>query len=147
MPRPSRRIQLLAGLETDAASRVPLVLAGSPELASRLDRPSLRQIREAVRGSHRLAPLGPGETARYLAHRLEVAGGSFEEVFEPGVEPAFHRFSEGWPQRVSLLADRALAAASRQGLCPISKELVEEQAAVLSTSGATGYPDSAERAA
>src|ERR1700722_11906299 len=67
-------IRLLSDFETPRAKLLQIVLAGQPELADKLARPSLRQLRQRVSLLSTLAPLPPEEVSRYMSHRLRVGG-------------------------------------------------------------------------
>ncbi len=68
-------VRLLANIETSTEKLLPVVLAGQPELADRLNEPSLRQLKQRVALRCHLGLLDPTETAAYIAGRLRVAGG------------------------------------------------------------------------
>ena len=74
---------------------------------------------------------GRGTTCRatsYLSHRIQVAGGTYAEVFAPGVDQMFYEFSNGCPRLLNLLADRVLLAAYAKEMKPVLAELVEKKA-------------------
>jgi general secretion pathway protein A len=125
-------IRLLSNFETDREKLLQIVLTGQPELREKLDDPSLRQLRQRIALEHHVEPLQPEEVHPYLAHRLETAGGRFDEVFASDVEPIFHSFSAGCPRLLNLLADRTLLAAYSKHMRPVPPELVERKAKEMS---------------
>jgi general secretion pathway protein A len=131
-------VRLLSNLETDTEKLMQIVLTGQPELVRKLAQPGLRQLRQRIAVEHHMDPLTPNQIKPYLSHRIEVAGGHYDEVFAPGVEPAFYAFSEGCPRLISLLADRVLLAAYAKQLRPIPPEFVEEKAKAMSATRAAG---------
>src|SRR5918993_2319370 len=66
-------IRLLANIETPTTKLLPIVLAGQPELADRLNHPSLRQLKQRVGLRCSLRPLTVGETGQYITARVAVA--------------------------------------------------------------------------
>ena len=66
-------IRLLANIETNTEKLLPLVLAGQPELADRLNEPSLRQLKQRVALRCTLGPLTREETAAYITGRIRHA--------------------------------------------------------------------------
>ncbi len=74
-------VRLLANIETPAEKLLPIVLAGQPELADRLNQVSLRQLKQRVALRCNLAPLDARETAEYVAGRIRIAGGNSVMVF------------------------------------------------------------------
>lgn len=85
-----------------------------------------------------MEPLTPEQVQPYLAHRIDVAGGRYEEIFSPGVEAVFYWFSQGCPRLISLLADRVLLSAYSKQIAPISPDFVELKAKSMGASRSTG---------
>ncbi len=121
-------IRLLSNLETDTHKLMQIVLTGQPELLTKLDQPHLRQLRQRIAVEHHMEPLEAEDVGPYLAHRIQVAGGSYEEIFKADVEPTFYWFSGGCPRLISLLADRVMLAAFSRQIRPIPAEFVESKA-------------------
>src|SRR2546425_6886444 len=67
-------VRLLSDFETPSAKLMQIVLAGQPQLAEKLARPELIQLRKRISIVSRLQPLTPEETSQYIEHRLRVAG-------------------------------------------------------------------------
>lgn len=126
-------VRLLSNLETDTEKLLQIVLTGQPELRQKLSASNLRQLRQRVAIEHHVTPLRREDVVPYLRHRLEVAGGRFEAVFESGVEPVFFEFSQGCPRLMSLLADRTMLAAFAKQLRPVPTLLVERKAKEMAT--------------
>jgi general secretion pathway protein A len=131
-------VRLLSNLETDTAKLMQIVLTGQPELIRKLASPALRQLRQRIAIEHHMEPLTPEQIRPYLAHRIDVAGGRYEEIFEPGVEAVFYWFSQGCPRLISLLADRVLLSAYSKQVVPISPDFVEMKAKSMGASRAVG---------
>jgi general secretion pathway protein A len=129
-------VRLLSNLETDTAKLMQIVLTGQPELIRKLSSPNLRQLRQRIAVEHHMEPLTAEQVRPYLAHRIEVAGGRFDEIFMPGVEPVFYWFSQGCPRLISLLADRVLLSAYSKQIRPISADFVELKAKSMGTTRA-----------
>ncbi len=134
-------VRLLSNLETDTEKLMQIVLTGQPELIRKLESPNLRQLRQRIAVEHHMEPLAEEEVAHYLAHRIAVAGGSFEQIFEPGVEQIFYWFSGGCPRLISLLADRVLLAAFSRQLRPIPSEFVESRSKSIGVSRSSWMRD------
>ena len=121
-------IRLLSNLETDTSKLMQIVLTGQPELLEKLEAPALRQLRQRIAVEHHMAVLEPDQVRPYLAHRLEVAGGCYSDVFLPDCEPIFAWFSGGCPRLISLLADRVLLAAYSREIRPVGPDFVAKKA-------------------
>ena len=74
-------IRLLANIETPSEKLLPLVLAGQPELAERLEEHSLRQLKQRVTLRCELVPFDLADTAGYIASRIITAGGVPKSLF------------------------------------------------------------------
>lgn len=138
-------VRLLSNLETDTEKLLQIVLTGQPELIRKLSSPSLRQLRQRIAIEHHMEPLTAEQIRPYLAHRLEVAGGRFEAVFEPDVDRVFYWFSQGCPRLISLLADRVLLSAYSRQIRPISADFVELKAKSMGTTRSGNLADEMSR--
>jgi type II secretory pathway predicted ATPase ExeA len=121
-------VRMLSNLETDTAKLLQIVLTGQPELRDKLAAPELRQLRQRIAIEHHVDSLAPDEVEPYLRHRIEVAGGKYENLFEEGVAPIFYRATGGCPRLISLLADRSLLAAYAKQQKPVPREVLEKKA-------------------
>ena len=74
-------IRLLANMETPTHKLLPVVLAGQPELAERLNQPGLRQLKQRIALRCELKPLDLPDTAAYIASRIRTAGGDPANIF------------------------------------------------------------------
>jgi general secretion pathway protein A len=124
-------VRLLSNVETPSEKCLQIVLVGQPELRATLASPRLRPLRQRIALEHHIEPIAAGEVGAYLRHRIEVAGGRFDEVFAAGVEPVFAAFSSGWPRLLNILADRALLSAFARQVRPVPLDLVESKATAL----------------
>ena len=104
-------IRLLSNLETAAAKLLPTVLIGQPELADRLNQPSLRQIKQRIALRCALAPLDLRETAAYIAKRIRVAGGDSASLFTREAVQIVYERSHGIPRTINVICDNALVSA------------------------------------
>ena len=127
-PEILEEVRLLSNLETDTEKLLQIVLTGQPELRRHLAAAELRQLRQRIAIEHHVEFLKADQVPSYLAHRIEVAGGQYEQIFAPGSESTFFAFSAGCPRLVSLLADRVLLSAYGKQLRPVPPSLVESKA-------------------
>jgi len=101
-------IRLLANMESDKTKLLPVVLAGQPELANRLNEPGLRQLKQRVALRCELKPLNLADTAAYIASRIRTAGGDPGKIFTREAVTLIHEFSHGVPRTISVMCDNAL---------------------------------------
>jgi len=109
------QIRLLSNLETDSAKLIQIILIGQPELDDNLALSDLRQLRQRITVRWRLAPFDRKEVAKYVEHRLTVAGNPDSGIFTPAALRSLHRRSGGIPRLVNSLADRAMLGAYSRG--------------------------------
>jgi general secretion pathway protein A len=127
-------VRLLSNLETESEKLIQIVLTGQPELLDKLSSPSLRQLRQRIALEHHVGALNPGDVQLYLAHRIAAAGGSIGEVFAPGADEVFYRFSGGCPRLINLLGDRTLLSGYAQRVRPVPCALLEQKAKEIAAS-------------
>src|SRR5580693_7465735 len=90
-------IRLLSDFETPRAKLLQIVLAGQPELADKLAKPSLGQLRQRISVLSRLEPLPLAEVDQFIAYRLRIAGYSTGTLFTPGARKLITDLSSGIP--------------------------------------------------
>jgi general secretion pathway protein A len=145
LPRKTlEEIRLLSNLETNSEKLLQIVLTGQPELRQTMTSPDLRQLRQRVAVDHHVRPLRDDEVLPFLQHRIEVAGGDYDEIFGPGVEKIMFAYSLGCPRLICLLSDRCLIAAFGKEIRPIPASFVERKSRDLYEFRADIDPDKPE---
>jgi general secretion pathway protein A len=125
-------LRLLTCIETETVKLVTVVLLGQPQLSVLLDSPELEQLRQRCRMRFHIDELTGEEVAAYVRHRMSVAGGDYEQAFEPGVDEIIHRLTHGVPRLINLLCDTALIACTVEGQAQVSAALLEDVVRELS---------------
>ena len=134
-------IRLLSDFETPQAKLLQIVLSGQPELADKLARPSLRQLRQRVSLLSTLAPLPPEEVSRYISHRLRVGGRPEEHpLFTPSAARMISELSEGIPRNINNICFNALSLGCSLGQKMIDVEVLQQVAADFDLSGLRSDP-------
>ncbi len=110
-----------------------LVLIGQPELAERLELPTLRPVREHVAVHAVLHPLSPTELERYIEHRLRRVGRSTRQVFTPRAVKLIVEHAGGNPLRTNLLCTAALQLTAQQREARVTSALAYHAMAELGT--------------
>jgi general secretion pathway protein A len=121
-------IRMLSNLETPQSKLLQIILVGQPELAEKLRRPELRQLRQRVELSHTICPLSAQETVEYVRERLLIAGHDAGDVFTGPAARAVYRYSGGVPRVINVLCDNALLFAFVQKSLRVSAQMVREAA-------------------
>jgi general secretion pathway protein A len=113
-PRVLEQVRLLTNLETSRHKLLRIILVGQPELQQLLARKDLRQVNQRITARYHLSPLSREETARYIRHRLAVAGAD-HDLFTPTAMRLVHLLSRGVPRMINTLCERALLAIFTSG--------------------------------
>jgi general secretion pathway protein A len=100
-------IRLLSNIELAEHKLLQILLIGQSELALKLQKPELRQLRQRITINRVLLPMTQAETIRYIDFRLRVAGSSFAACFNPGTERLLTRLTGGVPRNINRLCDTA----------------------------------------
>jgi type II secretory pathway predicted ATPase ExeA len=104
-------IRMLSGVDNSKEKILRIILAGQPELNTKLDAPELVQLVQRVRLRFHLPALSSNDTRAYVRHRLEVAGSQGREIFQPECYAELFRYTGGVPRLINTLCDTAMLAA------------------------------------
>ncbi len=118
-------LRLLSNVNSEKDLVLQILLVGQPELRETLSRPELRQFAQRVSVDYHLKALDAHETAAYVRHRLEVAGGD-GSLFRPDALALVHAHTRGVPRLVNQLCDYALVYAYAEGLRGIDAQLISQ---------------------
>lgn len=124
-------IRMLSNFETPREKLMHIVLAGQPQLAEKMARSSMVQLRQRVSMFVRLRPFGVRETGEYVDHRLQVAGHSGPPVFDERAVRALANLSGGIPRNINNICFNALSLGYAVGKTTIDSDVVREVAADL----------------
>jgi MSHA biogenesis protein MshM len=127
-------LRLLTNLETESRKLLQVVLFGQPELDTRLDDPSIRQLKQRITFACNLGTLNPQDTEYYLAHRLGIAGYRGPRLFAREAVRLLHRATRGVPRVINIVAHKALMAGYGEGARYITDKYIK--LAILDTESA-----------
>jgi type II secretory pathway predicted ATPase ExeA len=133
-------VRLLSDFEAPDKKLLQIILAGQPELAQRLSRPGLAQLRQRLAIQARLDALPAGEVTRYVRHRLQVAGCEAPELFTREALELIAERSRGIPRLINNLCFNALSLGYAVQHRQIDAGVVREAAADLSMDFQTPIP-------
>ena len=133
-------IRLLSDFETTHSKLIQIVLAGQPQLAETLMRPSLVQLRQRITVLTSLKPLTAEETSEYVEHRLLASGWVGNLLFTTEALAQIAESSAGVPRSINNLSFNSLLAGSHRGLEVIDAEIVKEVAAKLNVESLVRRP-------
>jgi general secretion pathway protein A len=101
-------IRLLGNLETRRGKMLQIILAGQPELDTKLEQPEYRQLKQRIALRCHLRPFTEVETAQYIASRLARAGLKDQKIFPTDVLKEIHRRTQGIPRIINSVCDNLL---------------------------------------
>ena len=122
------KIRLLTDLEANNKKLLKIFLLGQAELATRLRSPDQTQVNQRITGRFHLAGLHANETGKYITHRLKVAGGNGEKLFNDRAVKRIHHLTRGVPRLINSLCDRTLIAAYEESLELVDESIVKKAA-------------------
>ena len=124
-------IRLLSNFETSRSKLLQILLVGQPQLARKLASPALEQLQQRVSIFAKLEPFDDEETARYITHRLKVAGYTGSELFTIGAMNIIRDRSQGIPRNINRLCFSALSLGCAMGRKRIDADMMREVVADL----------------
>ena len=124
-------VRLLSNFETPWMKLMQIVLAGQPQLAEKLAKPSMAQLRQRVSFSVRIEPFTREEVDLYLDHRLWVAGYKGSSLFTVGARTLIAERSEGIPRNINNMCFCAMSFAWAMKEKTIGREMMHEVLADL----------------
>ena len=133
-------IRLLSDFETPQAKLLQIVLSGQPELADKLARPSLRQLRQRVSLLSTLEPLSGEEVARYVQYRLRAAGAGDTLLFTPEAVALIAELSEGIPRNINNICFNALSLGCALRRKTVDAEILQQVASDFDLSNLRSDP-------
>ena len=133
-PEALEQLRMFSNVNSGSDHLLQFILVGQPELREILQRPQLRQFVQRITVHYDLEPLTREETASYIRHRLEVAGGR-AEIFDAEGCAAVHYFAKGIPRLINALCDLALVHGYADEHRRVTLDLVIEAAIARSQGG------------
>jgi type II secretory pathway predicted ATPase ExeA len=118
-------LRLLSNVNTDKALILQLILVGQPQLWTKLRDPRLEQFVQRITVDYVLEPLDAIEVAKYISHRLRVAGRD-KALFDDEALAMIALHSRGVPRVINMLCDRALVYGYAKQMKSIGGELMRQ---------------------
>jgi general secretion pathway protein A len=134
-------VRLLSDFETPQAKLLQIIMSGQPELADKLARPTLRQLRQRISVLSSLAPLPFPEVEHYIEYRLRIAGYSGGSMFTPGARRMISELSEGVPRSINNFCFNALSLGYALQRKTIDADIVQEVASDFDLATMRSEPD------
>lgn len=119
------QLRMLTNINSGKDSLMMLFLVGQHQLRDRLREPGNRQIAQRVGAAFHLGPMSREDTAKYIRHRISVAGGT-DDIFDDGALGRIHDVSGGVPRMINVVCELALVTAFGDGVRTISTAYIDE---------------------
>lgn len=124
-------VRLLGNLETRSEKAAFVVLVAQPGLRERLGRPDLAGFAQRVAVRCRIEPLTPEESAAYLRHQVQAAGGRADELLTDDAAALLAAKCKGLPRVLNQAAALAFTLAGSAGEKAVDAEAAIEALARL----------------
>jgi type II secretory pathway predicted ATPase ExeA len=119
-------IRLLSNFETPWMKLMHIVLAGQPQLADQLAKPSMMQLRQRISQIIRIEPFTEREVNAYVDRRLQAAGCKDLSIFTEGARSSIAQHSEGIPRNINNICFNAMSLACAMKRKSVDREIVDE---------------------
>ena len=116
-------LRLLLNYQRNDRFLLTLILLGQPEFRVTLN--SIPQLAQRIGIQYQITALSADETARYITHRVQAAGGR-EELFAPSALPLLYSSSKGIPRLINNLCDLCLLSGYLSRCSQIDAVVVEQ---------------------
>ena len=136
-------LRLLTCLDTEKAKSINIMLVGQPQLNYTLESPDLDQLRQRCRLRFHLKALSEKETTEYIRHRITVAGGDPDKIFDEEAIASIYGLTGGIPRLVNTLCDTALIMAFTSRHDCVTSESIDDATRELHWAETTGPHTSA----
>jgi general secretion pathway protein A len=119
------QIRMLSNIELDNRKLLNIFFVGQSEFNQLISDNRNRAFRQRISVAYQLEPLSKSETAKYIHHRMKMAGAS-EEIFTPDACLEVFNFSSGYPRLINVICDFVLVTGYSRGLKKIDAGLIKE---------------------
>ncbi len=119
-------IRLLSNFETPSEKLLQIILAGQPQLAHRLASAEAAQLSQRISILTTLVPLGSEDTAKYIEHRLKIAGYRGRPLFTAEALQLIWESSGGIPREINKLCFNALLLARAVKQTQVDLQILQE---------------------
>lgn len=124
-PKALESLRMLSNINADKDQLLQVILVGQPELRTVLRRPDMKQFFQRVSVDYYIPPLKPREVAKYIQHRLHVAGRD-EPLFTSSANRLICTETQGVPRSINILCDTALVYGYSAGTQKIDVGIVRK---------------------
>jgi general secretion pathway protein A len=120
-------LRLLSNMNDGRTLKLQIILSGQPDLYTLLQRIDMTQFAQRIVVDYHLKPLSETDTANFIRHRLQVAGGR-PTLFTDQACALVHRLSQGNPRLINQVSDITLTYGYAEQARTITAKLVAQAA-------------------
>lgn len=118
-------LRMLTNINSGNDVVLQIIMAGQPELRELITQPNLRQFAQRVTATCHIKPFGLADSAAYIRHRLEFAGGTGDEINDAAIDCIFEK-TGGIPRMINKLCDLSMVYAATSDQTVVTGETVLE---------------------
>ena len=118
-------LRMFSNINADQDELLQLILVGQPNLYEKLARPELEQFTQRIGAEYHLPTLSAEEVARYVEHRMAVAGAT-RPIFSEAACESIHLATKGTPRVINRLCDYALLYAFAMDKPTVDAAIVQQ---------------------
>lgn len=118
-------IRILSNIELHDRKLINIFFVGQQEFNALLSDPRNRALTQRITVRYHIPPLEKQEVAKYIFHRLRVAGGT-RKIFTPAALEQIFYFSGGIPRLINILCDHALLTGYARGARQVDERIIRE---------------------
>lgn len=137
-------LRLLTCMDSEKHKSLNIVLIGQPQLSRTLASPDLDQLRQRCRLRFHLDALSANETPEYVRHRLQIAEGDADQIFDDAALASIYGYTRGVPRLVNTLCDTAMIMAFIAKRERVTIDSIRDAVTELSWSQSTMQRDASE---
>jgi len=119
-------LRMLSNLESSQNKLLQIILVGQPELRETLSTPALLQLRQRISVNCHLQALSREELARYIEHRMAVAGNASALSFDADTLDLLHGSSRGIPRLINIFCDFLMLSAFAEGSSMVTASMAKD---------------------
>ena len=124
------QLRLISNFETDKKKLIQILLVGQPELKAKINRPSLRQLKQRITIHEDIRPLTLSETRAYIIFRLNLVGRADIAPIKYHCR-LIYRLTIGTPRLINKLLSRCLLMAYASKKQQIDSKCIKDAAKSL----------------
>jgi general secretion pathway protein A len=116
-------LQMIAPL---GSKGMKIVFVGQPGFEDKLKAEDLGPLKQSIETRRQIRGFSEEESAKYIDHRLKLAGRSSLEIFSPEALSLICSYSRGIPRVINILCDNALLMGFRSSTKKIEVDMIHE---------------------